>query len=303
MLITASIDRFLALMMCSTGGMSFPAPPRLSHLPHNVNTNCQQNGAVTPITNNINTSLPQQQQQSISNTASVVEFTSTRHFTAFDQPQPHSITTHAMYDPGAPPAPNYTASLAQDPPPSQPTVEQQHLQESHTQQPQTEQAILPSNMTSYFENTYTRTLTGLYLPPASYRLNEDIYPHVLPNIQTSSGYMTSTAGRDDGENSYKGYTRSSHENYMHTGNEQDAQVSSGTLATPPFYSTQNPYSLYRNSNFTNAPDSSLFSSSISSKFGGKSVLQLLNQRGIIFVIFYLLSINLKFNIIVLWVND
>lgn len=280
MVIKLSLDNKLAAShaMCSTATseMTFPVPPRLSHLPQDVDvtTNCHQQQQQQHFSQHYQ---HQQQQHS----PSILEFTTStvsRQYT-YDPAsvaQQLSPQDRAMYN-GTGPTTSFTAALTQDHPP--PAISSESLSETSQSQPlQTSDhhtipsLPTPTNMATYYENTFTRTLTGIYLQPPNntYRSPpDDMY------TQRGGGDSTQQTEYIPTNNSYKNYPRSHYDGYsMPTSHssEQDPQVSSGGLNSSFYPTTTNPYNLYRNTGFNNNnnnnPDS-MFTTS--SKYGGKII--------------------------------
>jgi len=270
--------------MCSTstGEMTFPVPPRLSHLPQEVlsGSDTQQHCHQQPHYNQYHDHLPIPSATGIP--CSIVEYTSSlvsRQYaydpSTSDVPSPPERNMYSSADDiGVNGSISYTAALTQDQSPQQPPVTQSLPSPEHATLPSTTSdsdptvhstTAPPPNMATFFENTYTRTMSSVYLPPppTSYRQNDSMYPRGMPGMQPSD-YMSPEAS-----DTYKNYIRPSYESYLHSGGaEQDGQVSSAGLSSP-FYSAPNPFSLYRNG-FNNATDSNMAFNN-SSKFGDSAV--------------------------------
>lgn len=268
--------------MCSTTSseMTFPVPPRLSHLPQDVDasTNChhqQQQQHHHQQQQHFSQHYHQQQQQ---HSPTILEFTTStvsRQYT-YDPSsvaQQLSPQDRAMYN-GTGPATSFTAALTQDHPP--PSISSESLSETSQSQPlQTSDhhtipsLPTPTNMATYYENTFTRTLTGIYLQPPN-----NTYRSPTDDMYGQRGGETQQTEYIPTNDTYKNYPRSHYDGYSmpppsHS-SEQDPQVSSGGLNSPFYPTTPNPYSLYRNTGFNNNNNNnhdSMFTTS--SKYGGK----------------------------------
>ena len=321
--------------MCSSAsGMTFPAlPPRLSHLPQDIDAAATNNNCY-PLLAYQRQQHPSQQQlesytqhQPTTNTPpGILEFTTStvsRQYTydallAQHQQQVSPPTSsqpqqdRTMYSNGTVQQNSFTQALTQDQSPPPISISSVESSQTSPQQQQQQSPIIPNqegirtppvaqqqqqplttatpshhpptptnNMATYYENTFTRTLTGIYLPPIppnNYRTHE----HAMYNNtrtadssqqqqqQTPTDYIPAneTNGLDSIAESYKNYPSRAplYDAYLHAAG-QDPQVSTGALNSP-FYPAHNPYSLYRNTNFSGSNPDPMFTNS-SSKYGGK----------------------------------
>ena len=265
-------DQFVARAMCSTSEMTFPVPPRLFHLPQDVNAeNCHQQQQQE----HFSPHYPQHQQQQSAESPSILDFTTSTVSRQFSYNSSASVSQQlspedrAMYN-GTGPTTSYTAALTQDHPPP-PISSESQLETSQSQTQTSDQHTTipplptPANMSTYYENTFTRTLTGIYLqPPDTYRTppSDDMYSQRGGETQQTEYLPTN--------DTYKNYPRSHYDGYsVQHSSEQDPQVSSGGLNSPFYSTTPNPYSLYRNTSFSNNNNNPDTMFTASSKYGGK----------------------------------
>lgn len=254
--------------MCSSSEMTFSNPPRLSHMPYTTfeynyhqeqrSNNHQHNDGIIESNNmmskqfNIYDSLflpttPAADQQNkefyASSSTNVVEYMDSN-----TTPAAAASTTTTT-----------TAATSADADTTiQSSNQQQNLQHyhqhHHQQQHLSQNTELPPMLPTYFENSYTRTFTGIYIPGQnnSYKLSEETLQR---NMTDSSNTYTNLT---DGTSYNKSYSR------LLSTPEQDQLVSPG-LGSPSYFSSQNPYCIYRSTSFTS--NSNVYNNS--TKFGGK----------------------------------